>query len=576
MASAPEAAGRPFNHALGLRTLPNLLPRVLDFYRTTARPGALGIDDAAVAGRRTAISARGPRRGPRRRARRGVRRAGFEASVRPRDQRGRRRRWMSATVFAGPGSTAADGAPGCRRASISWRHAASMSSWPRRTAERWAAGSLSTTSGSRLLRTGTVLPEARGRGLQRALIAARARSHGARLRPGRRRRRRLGSTSERNLVAMGCRRIGTREHLPLRSVRRPRPRDSPSALVPDERRCASNVPARRQCRAGHARPAGGPQRLRRRRSSTSCGGLRAAGARGADALRAVVLAGDGPSFCAGADIAWMRASLELDREGNEQDAMALAADVRRDRYVPRPGDRARPGRGARRRHGPLRGERPRHRRGRREVRLHRDAARHPARGHLAVRDRQDRRDAMRARCSPAAAASTPRGRCASAWSTRSSKGMRGARRGRGDRGRGRAGRRADRRPCRQGDHPRGPRPAPRVDALAHGPPHRDATHQRRGTGRPARVPRAPTPGVDDADRRASRMPPPRPGYPGCGASRARHPSVESTVHDAAALVAVAQTCVRPAASYGHRACAMNQSSAPRLFLGQRRDPAAGG
>ncbi len=41
-------------------------------------------------------------------------------------------------------------------------------------------------------------------------------------------------------------------------------------------------------------------------------------------LRAVVLAGDGPSFCAGADIGWMRASLELDVEANEQDAMAMA------------------------------------------------------------------------------------------------------------------------------------------------------------------------------------------------------------------------------------------------------------
>ncbi|HTS14641.1 MAG TPA: enoyl-CoA hydratase-related protein [Candidatus Sulfotelmatobacter sp.] len=41
-------------------------------------------------------------------------------------------------------------------------------------------------------------------------------------------------------------------------------------------------------------------------------------------LRAVVLAGDGPSFCAGADVAWMRASLELSREANETDAMALA------------------------------------------------------------------------------------------------------------------------------------------------------------------------------------------------------------------------------------------------------------
>jgi methylglutaconyl-CoA hydratase len=41
-------------------------------------------------------------------------------------------------------------------------------------------------------------------------------------------------------------------------------------------------------------------------------------------LRAVVLAGDGPSFCAGADVGWMRASLGLDREGNEQDALAMA------------------------------------------------------------------------------------------------------------------------------------------------------------------------------------------------------------------------------------------------------------
>ena len=43
-----------------------------------------------------------------------------------------------------------------------------------------------------------------------------------------------------------------------------------------------------------------------------------------DALRVVVLAGEGPSFCAGADIAWMRAAMALDVEGNEQDAMAMA------------------------------------------------------------------------------------------------------------------------------------------------------------------------------------------------------------------------------------------------------------
>jgi methylglutaconyl-CoA hydratase len=39
--------------------------------------------------------------------------------------------------------------------------------------------------------------------------------------------------------------------------------------------------------------------------------------------RAVVLAGDGPSFCAGADIEWMRASVDLDYDANVADANAL-------------------------------------------------------------------------------------------------------------------------------------------------------------------------------------------------------------------------------------------------------------
>ena len=44
----------------------------------------------------------------------------------------------------------------------------------------------------------------------------------------------------------------------------------------------------------------------------------------AESLRVVVLAGTGSSFCAGADVNWMRASLGLSREDNEQDAMVLA------------------------------------------------------------------------------------------------------------------------------------------------------------------------------------------------------------------------------------------------------------
>ena len=39
--------------------------------------------------------------------------------------------------------------------------------------------------------------------------------------------------------------------------------------------------------------------------------------------RAVVLRGDGPSFCAGADVEWMRASVDLDFEANVADANAL-------------------------------------------------------------------------------------------------------------------------------------------------------------------------------------------------------------------------------------------------------------
>src|SRR5215204_114246 len=39
--------------------------------------------------------------------------------------------------------------------------------------------------------------------------------------------------------------------------------------------------------------------------------------------RAVVLAGDGPSFCAGADVEWQRASIDLDFEENVADALRL-------------------------------------------------------------------------------------------------------------------------------------------------------------------------------------------------------------------------------------------------------------
>ncbi len=44
-----------------------------------------------------------------------------------------------------------------------------------------------------------------------------------------------------------------------------------------------------------------------------------------DSLRGVVLAGDGPVFCAGADVEWMRSSIGMTAEANERDASAMQA-----------------------------------------------------------------------------------------------------------------------------------------------------------------------------------------------------------------------------------------------------------
>ena len=46
------------------------------------------------------------------------------------------------------------------------------------------------------------------------------------------------------------------------------------------------------------------------------------------ATRVVVLAGDGPSFCAGADVAWMRRAGGYSRKENEADAKRLAKMLR--------------------------------------------------------------------------------------------------------------------------------------------------------------------------------------------------------------------------------------------------------
>ena len=50
--------------------------------------------------------------------------------------------------------------------------------------------------------------------------------------------------------------------------------------------------------------------------------------------RAVLLAGEGPSFCAGADVEWMRASVELDFDANVADANALRRMLKRSTAAP--------------------------------------------------------------------------------------------------------------------------------------------------------------------------------------------------------------------------------------------------
>lgn len=49
------------------------------------------------------------------------------------------------------------------------------------------------------------------------------------------------------------------------------------------------------------------------------------GAEPPDSLRGVVLAGDGPTFCAGADVEWMRAAMDLGVDENQRDATAMQA-----------------------------------------------------------------------------------------------------------------------------------------------------------------------------------------------------------------------------------------------------------
>jgi MOSC domain-containing protein YiiM/GNAT superfamily N-acetyltransferase len=168
MAAAPELPGPAFNHALGIATLPHLVGRARMHYTRAGTTGWVWADappwHGAVADA-SAIYAAAPADAV---AAEAV--AGVVIRRLARDERGT---WPS-LVAAGadlPGPVArayVDLEPHLARVAHHHRFVAELDGRP------VATGSLHTHRGVGWLRAGTVLPDARGRGIQRQLIAARA------------------------------------------------------------------------------------------------------------------------------------------------------------------------------------------------------------------------------------------------------------------------------------------------------------------------------------------------------------------------------------------------------------------
>lgn len=211
MAAAPDAPESPFNHAVGLRTLPNLLPRVLDFYRSTRVVGSFGFDrppwPGAVPDHQLAVLAAEVAGLPRQVAGGDGLPEGFTIRrVLPDDFE----------AFAGVvGEVFAESGFDRQRVVRLMPHLLASRGVHAVMAESGgrpvATGLVSTHRKVGLLRTGTVLPEARGRGLQRALIRERIRmaiDEGCDLIAA---HTGAGTTSERNVTAGGLRRLAIRD-----------------------------------------------------------------------------------------------------------------------------------------------------------------------------------------------------------------------------------------------------------------------------------------------------------------------------------------------------------------------------
>ena len=195
--------------------------------------------------------------------------------------------------------------------------------------------------------------------------------------------------------------------------------------------------------------------------------------------RAVVLRGDGPSFSAGADVEWMRSSVELSFDENVADALRLRALLDAIDGCPAPVVAARAGARAGRRLRSRRVLRHRDRVAGRAVRVQRGEAGHRPGGHLPVRAREDR---------PGRRAPLVRHRRAVRRRDRAANRPRARGRGRSRRCRVASRRGAPGRRPPGGAGGEAPRPRPTLGRRDRAP-DRAAPDERRGPGGPPRLPR---------------------------------------------------------------------------------------